>query len=182
MINQIMNILRLKGTPASVQQTLDSVKGESNTNNEIFDLNKILPMPVPVEVAAEAASLGKLIQKRFPRQSALFQQVLAKAEYDCLANTGYATANDWAWDNWGTIKNVYGCKYNKAFPTELVFNSLYEPPLAALAALSRNFPAVVVELYYENRDRTISGWALFADGDGCEQRRDWTSLEKGGVE
>ncbi len=169
-VDQIMNIENLRGDAVRARELLDFVKADPSAPGQIFDLNKILPMPLQVEIAAEAVELGKMIQKCFPRQSALFQEVIAMAEYDCLVATGYANAEDWARDTWGTVRNVYRCGYNKCFPLELTFNSVGSPPLGALAELSRIFPDIVLEVYYESADLTVAGWALFADGDGCDER------------
>lgn len=165
-----MNIMNLKGKAERVYELLEFIRGEHGSLNYHFDLNKILPMPLPVQLAAEAAELATVIKQCFPRQLASFQEVLAQAEFDCLVATGYATADDWARDTWGTVKNVYRSKYNKAFPLELTFNSIGSPPRAALAELSRIFSDIVLELYYENQDLTLTGWALFVDGDGCDER------------
>lgn len=168
--DQVMNILNLKCDLASAGELLEFIKGDLASPCQRFDLTRIVPMPLPVELAAETAELGKLIQQCFPRQQSAFQAVLAQAEYDCLVATGYPTAEDWAWNIWGTPRNIYHAKYNKAFPFELSFNTLYAPPLPALSALSRIFPDIVLELYYESADLTLTGWALFADGDGCDER------------
>jgi len=165
-----MNIMNLKGKAERVHELLEFIRGEHGSLNYFFDLNKILPIPLPVQLAAEADELATVIKKCFPRQLASFQEVLATAEFDCLVATGYANADDWARDIWGTVRNVSLCKYNKNFPLELTFNSVGSPPRAALAELSRIFPDIVLEVYYENADLTITGWALFADGDGCDER------------
>ncbi|MDT7688478.1 MAG: Ferredoxin-like domain in Api92-like protein [Acidobacteriota bacterium] len=165
-----MNLMNLKGNPGRVRELLEFVQGETGSPNALFDLNRILPMPLPVQMVAEANELYAVIKRCFPRQLVSFQELLAKAEYDCLVATGYANAEDWARGTWGSVRNVYRCRYNKTFPLELTFNSIASPPLTALAELSRIFPDLVLEVYYENADLTVTGWALFADGDGCDER------------
>jgi Ferredoxin-like domain in Api92-like protein len=98
--------------------------------------------------------------------------VLARAEYECLIKTGYATAEYWAWSNWGTPRNVCYARYSKMCPFELTFNTLYAPPVQALAELSRLFADVTFELYYEKDDLSFHGWAVFADGDVCDERQE----------
>lgn len=166
----ILNVLNLKCDPASVGEVLEFLKGDVNSPCQLFDLSRIVPMPEAVEAAAEAAELDKLIRQCFPRQSSAFAEVLARAEYECLTKTGYATSEYWAWSSWGTPRNVCYARYSKAFPHELAFNTLYAPPVQALAELSRIFADVVMELYYESADLTVVGWALFADGDVCDER------------
>jgi hypothetical protein len=180
--NQIMNILNIKGGGGRVQEVLDFVKGDAARPGQIFDLNRIVPMPAPVRRAAEAAELGVLVQKCLPTQWAAVQEVVAEAHFDYLTETGYATADAWMLEAWGTIRNVYSCKYNRHFPSEIVFCSVDAPPLPALASLSQLFPDVVLEIYYECHDLSFSGWALFADGDGCEMKREWDSYEEGGAD
>lgn len=169
--DEILNILTLKCTLPRVQAVLDHIRGDSNSPSRLFDLTRVVPMPLAVERAAEAAELGNLIRQVFPGQWAGFQELLARAEYECLVATGYPTSEDWAWGAWGTPRNVARAKYNKAFPSELTFSTLYAPPLAALAELSRAFPDVVMQLYYEDENLTMTGWAIFADGDGCHEQR-----------
>jgi hypothetical protein len=53
----------------------------------------------------------------------------------------------------------------------LSFSTLYAPPLPALAELSRIFDDVVFELFYEDENLTMIGWAVFADGDTCHEQR-----------
>jgi hypothetical protein len=169
--DEILNILTLKCALPRVQAVLDYIRGDASSPCRLFDLTRVVPMPPSVERAAEAAELGNLIQQIFPRQWAAYQELLARSEYDCLIDSGYLTSEDWAWSEWGTPRNVCRARYNKAFPYELSFSTLYAPPLAALAELSRGFPDVVMQLYYEDENLTMTGWAIFADGDVCHEGR-----------
>lgn len=166
----ILNVLNMKTDLASVGEILEFIRGDINAPCRQFDLSNIVPMPLAVEAAAEAAELAKLIRSCFPRQSPAFEEVLAQAEYECLARTGYSSAEAWGWAEWGTPRNVCFARYSKVFPHELAFNTLYAPPIAALAELSRRFGDVLFELYYESTDLSLVGWALFADGDVCDDR------------
>lgn len=168
--DQVMNLLNLKCSPASVGEVLEFIKGDLNSPCHRFDLSRIVRMPAAVELAAEAAELAKLIRSCFPRQSAAFEEVLARAEYECLVETGYASAEAWAWDCWGTPRNVCLARYTKRLPYELIFNTMYAPPIPVLAELSRVFADVTFELYYESANLSLVGWALIADGDVCEDR------------
>lgn len=168
--DQVMNLLNLKCHLASVGEVLEFIKGHPSSLCQRFDLSRIVRMPAAVEQAAEAAELAKLIERCFPRQSAAFRAVVAQAEYECLIETGYATAEAWAWDNWGSPRNVCLARYTTKLPFELTFNTMYAPPIPAIAELSRIFPEVVMELYYESADLSVVGWALFADGDVCDDR------------
>ena len=168
--DQVMNLLNFKCDLASVSEVLEFIKGDPSSPCQCFDLSRIARMPTAVELAAEAAELAKLIAQCFPRQSASFRAVVAQAEYECSVETGYATAEAWAWDNWGTPRNVCFARYNARLPFELTFNTLYAPPIAALAELSRIFADVVLELHYESADLSLAGWAVIADGDVCDER------------
>lgn len=168
--DQVMNLLNFKCTLVSVGEVLEFIKGDLNSPCQRLDLSRIVRMPTAVELAAEAAELAKLIGHCFPRQSAAFRAVVAQAEYECLVETGYATAEAWAWDNWGTPRNVCLARYTKRLPYELTFNTLYAPPIPALAELSRVFADVTFELYYESADLSLVGWAVLADGDVCDDR------------
>lgn len=169
--DEILNVVTFKCALSRVQAVLDHIRGDASSPCRLFDLTRVVPMPTSVERAAEAAELGSLIRQLFPGQWAGFQELLASAEYECLINTGCPTSEDWAWSSWGTPRNICRAKYNKAFPYELSFSTLYAPPLAALAELSRAFPDVVMQLYYEDENLTMTGWAIFADGDGCHEQR-----------
>lgn len=166
----VLNNLNLKTDSASVGEVLEFLKGDTSSPCRLMDLTRIVPMPEAVELAAEAAELGKLIQQVFPRQWTAFQPALAQTEYECLTRTGFATAEAWAWSNWGSPRNVCYARYSKMFPHEISFNTLYAPPIPALAELSRVFPDVVMELYYESADLSLVGWAVIADGDVCDDR------------
>lgn len=179
MSDLILNILTFKCALPRVQAVLESIKGDTNSPCRLFDLTRVAPMPLAVERAAEAAELGNLIRQLFPGQWEAYQELQARAEYDCLVATGHTTSEDWAWSAWGTPRNVCRARYNRMFPCELSFSTLYAPPLAALAELSSAFPDIVFELFYEDENLTMSGWAVFADGDVCHEQR--VSGEEGGA-
>ena len=171
MATQIFNLLNFKGSTECIKEVLDFVKGTPFTPNSVLDLNQIVPMPEAVQSATEMVGLGSLIKSCYPRQWESFSELLAKAESRCMADTGYPNAQEWALDQWGTIQNVYRCKYSKHLPSEIVFTSAWTPPLTALAVLSDLFREVILELYYEDERATFCGWARFAGGDACDERR-----------
>ena len=136
----------IKGEPGQVRAVLDYFKG-SPGDNELFDLNTIIPMPKCIRITAEREGLGTVIEMYGESEVTAYQERCAASERRCLAETGFSGWFDWCLSQWDTPWNVYGVARGDA-PDTLFFRSAGSTPYSPLLELSNIFPDVVIHVDY----------------------------------
>lgn len=163
----VLHRMCIKGEPARVRAVLDYIKGCPG-DNELFDLNTLIPMPTCIRVTAEREGLGTIIEAYGQSEVKAYQEQCAASEQQCLAETGFSGWFDWCLSQWDTPWNVYGVARCKA-PDTLFFRSAGSSPFSPLLELSHVFPDVVIHLTYADESGYSSGHAVFAEGDCSDE-------------
>lgn len=164
----VLHRMCIRGEPARVRAVFDYIKGAPG-DNELFDLGTIIPMPRCIRDTAEREGLGTVIEMYGESEVRAYQERCAASERQCLAETGFSGWFDWCLSQWDTPWNVYGVARSDA-PDTLFFRSAGSTPFSPLLELSRIFPEVVIHVDYTDENGGSLGHAVFAAGDGCDER------------
>ncbi|MDT7688477.1 MAG: hypothetical protein QOE46_1236 [Acidobacteriota bacterium] len=165
MSSHVTQHLIVSSDPEQVREVIEHIKGAPGTPNELFDLNRIIPMPDVVRRTAELASLDVARQVQTKADYDVLLKNLAAAQYKALCETGFLTWHEWSLEYWGTIHNVFGVRRVEGKPNELRFKSAHAPIVPALLFLSSRFPLVEIELEYLHEDERFIGRSFLRCGE-----------------
>lgn len=91
----VLHRMFIKGEPDQVRAVLNYIKG-CPSDNELFDLNSIIPMPESIRITAEMEGLGYIIEMYGESEVNAYRERCAAAERRCLAETGYPGWHEWS--------------------------------------------------------------------------------------
>lgn len=166
--HDVLHRMFIKGEPDRVCALFNFIKGRGG-ENELFDLNSIIPMPECIRITAEMEGLGSIIEAYGESEVKAYKERCAAAERRCLAETGFSGWHDWSLSMWDTPWNVYKVERHVGAPDTLFFRSAGSSPFSPLLELSQIFPDVVLHVDYADESGGSRGHAVFAAGDGCNE-------------
>jgi hypothetical protein len=164
----VLNRIFVKGDPDRVRAVFDYIRGRPG-ENELFDLNAIIPMPECIQITAEMEGLGIIIEMYGQEEMDAYRERCAAAKRRCLVETGYPGWCEWAISQWDTPRNVYQVERWEDSSDTLFFCSAGWSPFSPLLELSHTFPDVVIILDYADESGCL-GRAVFAAGDGSNEQ------------
>lgn len=156
------------------------IRGEKGTENELFDLRKVVPMPrtirhlqklsAPEVVAAAHASPEALKRYTERRQTAMSRAWL---------EWGIDDATEWMETYWGSARNVWGVEFietaRRGEPDMRLFFYSTKPIFPVICELSSRFGEVLFELTFACDAEEYAGVAHYASGRGLCKGAEWRS-------
>jgi hypothetical protein len=166
--HDVLHRMLIKCEPDRVRAVFNYIKGRPG-ENELFDLNSIIPMPECIRVTAEMEGLGSIIEAYGESEVKAYKERCVAAERRCLAETGLPGWFAWSLSMWDTPRNVYQVGRYERVPDTLFFRSAGSSPFSPLLELSHIFPDMVIHLTYADESGYSLGHAVFAEGDGSDE-------------
>jgi hypothetical protein len=166
--SDVLHRMFIKSEPDRANALFNYIKGCPG-ENELFDLNAIIPMPECIKITAEREGLGSIIEMYGQSEVDAYKERCAAAERRCLAETGFSGWYDWSLSMWDTPRTVYQIARYERAPHTLFFRSAGSSPFSPLLELSQTFPDVVIHLTYADETGYSLGHAVFAEGDGSNE-------------
>jgi hypothetical protein len=157
-----------------------SLRGKKGTPNELFDLNRIEPMPSSIRrlrkleemEAIQAASIS-------PEKLQKYQVRRKVAESRAWLDTGFDSALEWAENYWGARWNVFDITFIEARQKDeeprLFFSSDARPIFPVIRKISLRFTNVMLELTFADEAGLFLGVAHYAAGRGLSKSCEWDS-------
>ncbi|MGI8655581.1 MAG: hypothetical protein ACR2LC_10205 [Pyrinomonadaceae bacterium] len=164
----IFHRMFIKGEPDRVREVFDYIKGWPG-DNELFDLDSIIPIPECIRISAELEKLGRTIETCGQIEIQDYKERCADSERRCLIETGYSDRFEWTMSQWGTPWNVCEVGRSDNVPDTIYFISMGTSPFNPLLELSRLFPDVVIVLDYCDQCWSLLGRAVLVEGDGSNE-------------
>lgn len=165
----IFHRMFIKGEPDRVREVFDYIKGYPG-DNELFDLDSIIPMPECIKISAELEELSRTIETCGQIEIQDYKERCADSERRCLIETGYSDRFEWSMSQWDVPCNVFGVERYDNVPNTIYFISVGTPPFNPLLALSQLFPDVVIVLDYCDEGCSFMGRAVLVEGDGSNEQ------------
>lgn len=159
MPNWCYNMMTIKtDTP---EQFVELVQGISNNSDQLFDFDRVIPMP---EELRDTNSPNKVNPNEL------------KQKY------GFADWYEWRVFNWGTKWNASDVELTLNSPTELYlsFNTAWSPPTPVVTKIAELFPFATISHKYEEEGMGFYGLLEYEQGElvseiegqmDCEYRR-----------
>lgn len=167
MPNYVKNLVSVKGNEQEIARFKEFVESEDS----IFDFNKIVPMPEGLDIQDGSdldtglAHLGyptrwltkEEADKRLAEESEERREEIIKLGRQGVENIkryGCKSWYDWSIKNWGTKWDAIDADLYIEKPRELryEFNTAWSTPEGIYLALGREFPDLVIEVYYADED------------------------------
>lgn len=176
MPNHTQQRMIVTGDPDAVHEAMEYIKGAPGTDNELIDLERIVPLPLPIQKTCELVTLEILCIERTAEEWTEFKRQIAAAHAECFAATGFPSWYEWCTEHWGTKWNVYSIRKG-ATPNELFFQSAWDPIVPAAIALSDRFPLINIYLEYVDEGKRFIGCSYLSDRKLKYQFYDWHAPE-----
>lgn len=205
MPNHTSCLLNISGDEAAMQRLIEQVKGKT----EILSFHKIVPMPESLNITAGSCSaraheaylwsIGEkkgMIKdyKEFGGEAESLDEfaermtkdcdlALGKVVHDNIKNHGYPDWYEWSKDKWGTKWDAYDMSdawhKQQDGSMEMDFMSAWSPPIAVIAALSKQYPELKIKLKFADEGQQFLGYIVWSGGEEVEDEwfEDWDSDE-----
>lgn len=197
MPNHVMNVLKMKGITTLPLFTQDDLEGQ------MFDFNKIIPMPESLQVDAgtiEGLAMEAVLRKLSVPQSVMptirVTPTMSDDEYQRLMTTvkkseeelcklglvyisnkalhGATSWYSWCCSNWGTKWNS---NHNKKRDEDTItFETAWCPPLPVTAQLAQMYPDAKIEHWWAGENAgNISGYVKCESGKSSIEYHEYGS-------
>jgi hypothetical protein len=159
MPNWTSNTIRIEGAEADLRAFLEAVKWQ----NEIFDFNRIIPMP---ELLKHTGSGNRTIKGRevhewyvIGHESALLTddksvRLFTPEEEATLKQIGHRSWYTWCYENWGTKWNACRAELAedcaKEGHVEIRFDTAWAAPMPVIEKIFEMFPKLSFLFSWEN--------------------------------
>jgi hypothetical protein len=168
MPNHVTNRVVLVGTESDIKELVETLK---TSEEELFDFNKIIPMPVelkgtmsPCKIVSQEEYEKEIINIEFrrnadPKSWDLNHPITQEMHDDFIKRFGYADWYGWTCNNWGTKWGSYSCCITEITPTGMgtatvtyTFDTAWATPIPIFERLSNMFPNVIIKLTWADED------------------------------
>jgi Ferredoxin-like domain in Api92-like protein len=166
MTNECRHRMKVEGDPAEVEHLFAEIRGLPGTDNELMDLQAIVPIPVEIDRILKLNSLDVIREASRNEQTfAEYQKRLEAARSAAWLAIGCESWDEWAQAEWGSRSNVYFVEPDANEADTLCFSSAWSPVIPALLALSRAFPAVTIKISYAEEGGFFLGQGELKGGE-----------------
>lgn len=177
---QVRQRLCALGNRDQAREMFKYIRGKKGTENELFDLNKVAPMPRTIRQllklsAPEAIAAARATPEALQRYTERQQTAMSRAWID----TGLDDAAEWMETYWGSARNVWGVDFIETVragePDARLFFYSCKPIFPIVRELSNRFGEVLLELTFADQGEEFVGVAHYASGRGLCKEADWYS-------
>lgn len=168
------------GNREQAQEMFKAIRGRKGGPNELFDLNKIAPMPRSLAALQKLHEPERIAAARAtPEALRKYTERVQIAASRAWLATGYDSADEWMSDFWGATRNVWEVEFTEAAragePDMRLFFYATGPIYPIVREMSGRYREVLLELTFACDSEELVGVAHYADGRGLCKPAEWRS-------
>lgn len=168
------------GNRDEARRVFRSLRGKRGTPNELFDLNRVEPMPPSIKRLRKLEEMEAIqAAHASPEKLQAYRERREVAESRAWLDTGFDSALEWAENCWGARWNVFDITFMEARQKDeesrLLFSSDAKPIFPIIKKISLRYTNVMLELTFADEAGLFLGVAHYAAGRGLCKSYEWDS-------